>query len=399
MKRLAVFLMVCSCTIVAFGSGFQLNEHNASGAAMGNAFTASVDNASAIFYNPAGLSFLEGTNVNFGGTLLFPQSSWTSLDGSVTTDQKDKLHLAPSVYLSYPVSEKLTLGIGSFSPYGLETDWPTGWPGTQLADRTAIRTFFISPTAAYRVNDDFSFAVQLNYVPADVLIQRRLGFVDSLGEISMSGDGDGWGASAGFMWKISDRTRLGGFYRSSVDIDFTGEADFDDIPQPFRPLLYDSGIEAAVELPETYGLGLAIQLNDHLLMEIGWMFTGWSSYSDLTVYREDGSLMTSVPKNWEDCSMYKLGFKYNYSDRLTLRAGYIYDETGAPDDTLDPSLPDSNRNDLTCGFDYKFKTFTLSGYAMWVHFNSRTTTVQDQGFNGTYETDVMIAGVSMNYRF
>lgn len=385
--------------MLAMGSGFQLNEHNASGAAMGNAYTANVDNASAIFYNPGALGFVEGTTVNFGSTFTYPTSTWNSLDGSLSTDQKTKINMVPSIYISYQLSDRTTVGIGSFSQYGLETDWPHGWPGTELADRTKIRTFYISPTVSYKVNDDFSIGLQVNYVPADVLIQKGLNFVDTLATVDMAGDGDGWGFSGGFLWKINDRTKLGGFYRSSVDIDFEGKADFDGVPTPFLPLLYDSDITASVELPETYGLGLSYQLNDQWLMEVGFMTTGWSSYGELTVHRADGSLLTSVPKNWKDVSMYKLGFRYDYSETLTLRFGYIYDETGAPDDTLDPSLPDSNRNDFTCGFDWKWHGFTISGYAMYVHFNSRTTTTQFEGFNGMYETDVLLTGVSLNYRF
>ena len=399
MKRLAVFLVACSCAVVAFGSGFQLNEHSASGAAMGNAYTASVDNASAIFYNPGALTMVDGMSVNFGSTVVFPSSSWTSIDGMLSTDQKTKINVAPTMYMSYQLNEKVTLGIGSFSQYGLETDWPHGWPGTELADRTKIRTFYISPTAAFKVNDNFSIGIQVNYVPADVLIQKGISFVDTLATVNMSGDGDGWGASGGFLWKINDRAKLGGFYRSSVDIEFSGEADFDGVPTPFLPVVYDTDIIASVELPETYGLGLSYQINEQLMMEIGIMRTGWSSYSDLTVFRADGSTMTSVPKNWDDVTMYKIGLKYDYSDRLTLRAGYIYDEASAPDATLDPSLPDNNRNDISCGFNYKFKSFMLSGYAMYVHFNERTTTTQDVGFNGTYKTDVLLTGLSINYRF
>jgi len=401
MKRLAVFLIACFSAVVVFGSGFQLNEHSASGAAMGNAYTASVDNASAIFYNPGALGFVDGMSVNFGSTVVFPTSSWTSLDGMQSTDAKTKVNLVPTMFISYQLNEKVTLGIGSFSQYGLETDWPHGWPGTELADRTKIRTFFISPTAAFKVNENFSFAIQANYVPADVLIQKGLNFVDTLATVDMAGDGDGWGATAGFLWKINEKAKLGGFYRTSVKIDFTGEVDFDGVPTPFLPLLFDSNIEASVELPETWGLGLSYQVNDQLMVEVGYMATGWSSYNVLEVYREGmpDVPMTSVPKNWEDVAMYKIGVKYDYNDHLTLRAGYIYDEAGAPDDTLDPSLPDSNRNDWSAGFDYKFKSFTLSGYAMWVHFNSRTTTTQFEGFNGLYETDAILTGVSINYRF
>ncbi|RLE19413.1 MAG: hypothetical protein DRJ14_00790 [Acidobacteria bacterium] len=400
MKKLTAVCVGLLATALAFSSGFQVNEQNAQGAAMGNAYVASVDNASAMFYNPGALAFVQGVDVNISSVVFFPSSSWTSLDGSLTTDQKTKVNWLPSVYISYQLNDKVVVGISEFTQYGLETDWPTEWPGSQLSDRTKIRTFNVAPTIAFKLTDNFSMGFQVNWVGADVLIQKTISFVDQTSWLDMSGDGDGWGASAGFLWKVNDRINVGGFWRSSVNVKFDGEVDFDNVPTPFLPVLYDGEISAGVKLPQTWGLDVAYKLNEKWLVEIGFMNTEWSDYDVLAVTRKDtGRLLTAVPKNWTNVTMYKVGVKYDFSEKLTLRAGYIYDEAGNPDNTLDPSLPDNNRNDFSAGFDWKFKNFTVSAFAMYVRFNDRTTTTQIDNLNGSYSTDAILVGAGLDYRF
>ncbi len=400
MKKLTAICVGLLVGALAFSSGFQVNENNAQGAAMGNAYVASVNNASAMFYNPGALAFVNGIDVNVSSTVFYPTSSWTSLDGTQSTDQKTKINWLPSVYISYQLNDKVVVGISEFTQYGLETDWPTEWPGSQLSDRTKIRTFNVAPTIAFKLTDNFSLGFQLNWVGSDVLIQKTISFVDQTAWLDMSGDGDGWGASAGFLWKLNDRINVGGFWRSAVNIKYDGTADFDNVPVPFLPVLYDGKIKAGVKLPQTWGLDVAYQLNDKWMVELGFMNTEWSDYDTLAVYRKDtGHLLSAVPKNWENVTMYKVGVKYNFSEKLTLRAGYIYDEAGNPDTTLDPSLPDSNRNDYSVGFDWKFKDFTVSAFAMYVRFNDRTTTTQIDHFNGTYSTDALLVGAALDYRF
>ncbi|NOZ13372.1 MAG: hypothetical protein GXO69_06955 [Acidobacteria bacterium] len=400
MKKLTVVFVGLLATALAFSSGFQVNENNAQGAAMGNAYVASVDNASAMFYNPGALAFVKGIDVNFGASVYYPTSSWTSLDGTISTDQKTKINWLPAVYVSYQLSDRVVVGISEFTQYGLETDWPTEWPGSQLSDRTKIRTFNVAPTIAFQLTDNFSLGFQLNWVGSDVLIQKTINFIDQTAWVDMSGDGDGWGASAGFLWKLNNKVNVGGFWRSAVNIKYDGKVDFDNVPRPFLPVLYDGGIKSEVKLPQTWGLDVSYQLADRWMVEVGFMNTEWSDYGVLKVTRKDtGGILSSVPKNWENVTMYKMGLKYDYSEKLTLRAGYIYDEAGNPDTTLDPSLPDSNRNDFSVGFDWKYKTFTLSGFAMYVRFNDRTTTTQMDNFNGSYSTDALVVGATLDYRF
>lgn len=398
-KILTIIGTVLIFTTLGFSAGFQLNEHSASAMGMGNAYTAHVNDASAIYFNPGALAFVEGQTFNAGVAFVNPHFSWEAIDGSDKVDAKNKLLPIPAFYYSKQLSDRITFGFGSFTPYGLETDWPTGWAGTQLADRTRIETFYLSPTIGIKLTDNFSIGFQANLVLADVLITKKVGFVDSFGDVRMSGDDQGWGGSFGFLWKVNDKFNIGGSWRSSVDLKFTGEVDFDNIPTTFLPVLYDGDIFASVKLPQTWTLACSYQVNDRLLFAFDFFHTDWSSYNTLTVFRDTGSLLSSVRKEWDNVDAYRFGVKYKLNDKYTLYGGYIYDETPAPDHTADPSLPDSNRNDFTVGIDWHHGDFTFSVSGMWVRSDSRTVTEHYEGFNGYYEAQAYLLNVGFNYKF
>ncbi len=400
MRKFITLISGLLLSVMAFSAGFQLNEHSATYAAMGNATVANARNASAIFYNPAGLTSMTGLNISFNSTLVYPESSWYSLDGSLKTDQKKHLNVLPAVYVTKQLNDRVTVGIGEFSQYGLQTDWPAGWPGTELANRTYIRTFYISPTISFKVTDTFSVGIQANYVLSDVLITNQVNFVDQFADVEMSGDGDGWGGSFGFQWNVTDKFHIGGMWRSKVTIHFDGDVDFDNVPRPFLPILYDGPITAKVTLPQTWALGFSYQYNERLEIAFELFHTDWSSYDKLEAVRANGQILKSSPKYWKNVDSYRLGIAYKINDEFTFKCGYIYDENPAPDETVEPTLPDSDRNDYSVGLDWHFsKNLTISSYFMYVHFNDRTVNGNLSGFDGVYKTDAYLLGFGLDYRF
>ncbi len=400
MRKFVSIIMALTLSALAFSAGFQLNEHSSTYAGMGNAVVANARNASAIFYNPGALTYLPGLNVSMNVSLIYPESHWESLDGSMRTDQKKHLNVLPAFYITKQLNDRVTVGIGEFSQYGLQTDWPAGWPGTELADRTYIRTFFISPTVAFKLTDNFSIGIQANYVLSDVLITNQINFIDQYADVELSGDGDGWGGSFGFEWDITDKFHIGGMWRSEVTIHFDGDADFDNVPTPFLPILYDGPITAKVTLPQTWAIGASYQYSENLEIAVEWFHTDWSSYDKLEAVRKNGEVLKSVPKLWKNVDSYRLGIAYKLNNEFTVKFGYIYDENPAPDETVEPTLPDADRNDYSVGLDWHFnKNLTISSFFMYVDFDDRTVVNNQSGFDGVYKTSALLLGFGLDYRF
>jgi long-chain fatty acid transport protein len=155
----------------ADAGSFALNEQSVSG--LGSAYAggaAQAEDASTIFFNPAGIALLDQGEFQLGGHYIFPQATFTN-QGSLYNLPNTPLngerisggnggdggvdHLLPNVYLSQPVFRSsqygdLSVGVGLSVPFGLETDYSPGWVGRYVALRTKVTTFDIQPTIAYR---------------------------------------------------------------------------------------------------------------------------------------------------------------------------------------------------------------------------------------------------------
>ena len=158
--------MIPAMILVAFSgaagaSGFQLAEQNGSG--LGNAYAGSAavaDNASTIYFNPAGMTQLQGMEVSGGLALIKPSFKFKN-DGSNTGalntagDGGDAGGLAalPNGYASMALNKDLYVGIGVGAPFGLTTEYDDRWLGAAHSVKFEIVTYNVNPSIAYRVYD------------------------------------------------------------------------------------------------------------------------------------------------------------------------------------------------------------------------------------------------------
>jgi long-chain fatty acid transport protein len=134
-----------------YAGGFQLNEHGAKALAMGGAFTAVANDASAIYWNGAGLSYLSGTNISFGASFIAPTSSFRGVTPDVTKYRGKNLLFYPvNFFVSHKFNDKFSAGLGFTTPFGLGTEWDENWPGKYLAIETSLQTFIVTPVVSYK---------------------------------------------------------------------------------------------------------------------------------------------------------------------------------------------------------------------------------------------------------
>ena len=168
--KIILFVIIYFITIPAllFGSGFAIYEHGISANGLAGAFGGIANNASAIFYNPAALSFLEpGAHLTLGTTFIIPKFSWEAIvsngAGNFPTarkvDMNDNLFFPSNLYYAVKSDGNLSYGVGFFNPFGLGTDWPADWEGRFNLISVDLKTFFLNPTVAYSINPQLSIAV------------------------------------------------------------------------------------------------------------------------------------------------------------------------------------------------------------------------------------------------
>ncbi len=206
-RSVVLVAMLSVVALVSFGGGFQLNEHGARSMAQGGAFAARAADGSAIFFNPAGLSFQKGTSFMAGTTLIATAGEYIST-GGVTTEQLAGTFFPSNAYITHTLDNGLAFGIGFFSPYGLGTEWPNPWAGDTLAVQTELKSFYLNPTISYRINEQFAIAVGASYVWSDVSLNYRVATYASLvplapgkGTAELTGKGTAVNWNVGVMYK------------------------------------------------------------------------------------------------------------------------------------------------------------------------------------------------------
>lgn len=422
----------------AFASGFALKEQGISG--LGNAYAgaaAVAEDASTMFFNPAGMAKLRGNQMLGGSTFISPESEFTN-SGSTTPfgtaltgpngGDAGQDALVPHAYLMWDVNADLKLGIGITSPYGLVTGYDDGWVGRYHAITSKLMTINVQPTIAYRVNEQFAVGagVQFQYIKATLTNALDFGTIclGSLpaaacgalglapqgadGHIRLTGDDWGYGFTLGAMWEPTRSTRVGLGFRSKVDHTLEGDADFT-VPTSATALtstgrFRDTSVKGAVQTPESLSLSIVHDLNPRwsLLGDVTW--TNWSRFKELR-FRFGNPLQPEsvTPENWKDAYFFSVGATYRHNDTWTFRIGLAYDQTPVPDADRTARLPDNDRIWIALGASYavtpKLKFDVGYSHIFMDESGIRNLSSTNHVQAGTYNSQIDILGVGMSFKF
>lgn len=348
----------------AFASGFQLLEQNSSD--LGNAYAGSAavaENASTIFYNPAGMTQLKERELSTGVTAIGTSykfndkgSSVGFLTGTGTGGNGGGWGFVPNAYMSWALNKDLYLGLGLGAPFGLKTEYDNQWVGAAQSTKFDVKTYNLNPSVAFRVNDQVSVGAGLNWQRLTADYTRQVAVVSGVtaaSPLALDLQGDAWGWNVGALFTVSPATKLGVSYRSKISYDLTGGINITG-PSAALNASRSSGAKTSLELPDTFILSGTHQLTDklQLLGDISW--TGWSSIPKLDIVRTNGALSGETAQtlitDFRDTTRVAVGANYQYRGDLKLKLGLAYDQTpvkGAS--TRLVSLPDNDRTWFSAG--------------------------------------------------
>lgn len=427
----------------AWGSAFGLLEQNASGVGRAFAGTAAVaDDASTIYFNPAGLTKLNAREVmasvadinistdfhNVGSLAALGQPLGADGGGASSTTP------VPSLYVSWPLSDRLFAGIGVNAPFGLKTDYNSNWIGRFQAERSEVKTVNVNPTLAWKLNDAWSFGIGADYqhINAELgsavnytaviaqanpaLVPTNLGLQ---GQTRVKGSDSAWGFNLGLLYQPSDMTRIGLNYRSAIrytvngDVQFTapatasagGTAVIGAVSSPGGPLS-NGGVSLDLKVPQsaTFSIVHEVDPNISIMADVAW--TAWSSIPQLAVVRSSGATLSVTPEKWTDTWRFAAGADIKVNPRWVVRAGVAEDQAPVPENTRTARLPDNDRTWLTFGASWAATPgFKIDmGYA---HLLVRDADLnQNQGstaayglVNGTQRTAIDIFALQAVFKF
>jgi len=441
-----VFSVLVTTTQNSYSAGFAIIEQSVSG--LGNAFaggSASTNDASAMYFNPATMMQLEGKPLNFGLHAISPSVKFTN-NGSTKNPNIGGFStggnggdagvtaVVPNFYFAMEVDENTKFGIGINAPFGLATRYEDGWVGRYQSVDSEIQTVNINPALAFNMTPSLSFGVgfSVQYINAELTNAIDIGTICAglvttppsdctgliPGDVGSDGyskvTGDSWsmGYNLGFLYAVDKNTNISAAYRSKVKQSLGGDADFtlpqqvsDNQIQALQVFFADTGVSANVTLPETASFSGSHKINEKWKIMADVTFTKWSRFSELVLEFENPNKPATTEENhWEDSMRLSVGADWIVMPALTLRTGLAYDE-GASQDKIyrSPRVPDSDRTWLAFGLTYELnKRASLdAGYAHLFISNSdieRTGSTGDT-LIGSYESSVDILSVAFNWVF
>ena len=425
----AVLVLVFSST--AFAEGFALYEYSARGIALGGAMVARKPDASAVAYNPALLARLPGVNVMAGVSTITPVGkvdTWDSQGNKETTSLKPSTWAIPHMYYTHQINDDFTFGIGEFTRYGLGFEYPHNWPGRFNIYEVSLQSASVNPNIAWAATDKLSLAVGAEIVYVNLDLKKRAqvdlnrafpgmpGTAEFDSNIQDASDtGLGWNAA--MHYQFTDQWAVGLLYRSQVRVHAKGEVEYTlvgyDSPSPFGGAVAqgikdsqfrDGKAHATVVLPDSLAGGIAFTPIPELSFEFTATWTRWSSFRDLGIHLPQPIGKSTSHKHWKDAWRLGFGIEYSPLDWLTLRAGYVFDQSPMPTGSNQDYLVPTNDRDIwsfglgftwdNWGLDLTYALIDAKGRVYHANDDTGVLRSRTHASNATH-----VASMSLSYSF
>lgn len=402
-----LILMICILLFprLADASGFSVYDFGAEEQAQGNAVAAQVDSPSAVFYNPAKLSDLDGIQLKVGTSFLFSKITFQSDATNIETSIEPGPFFPSYFFVTSRWNDRWSAGFGVFSAIGNEVEYPADWEGRFFLTSSKLLQLNLSPTVAYKISERLSIGggAVVTYATFKRSNQINLAPLPGEGTLDVDADGVGVGGVIGAKLKMGAST-LGVVYKSPMTITFKGDADFT-APGLAALFLQDGDIRSTQKFPQMVILGFAHQPVPEMTLEIDLQWTNWNSFNEQTLRFEDpvlGIQEVTVPFHWKDTWTVRTGGHYNVTDAVAVRLGYVFDPSAVPGETLGPLIPELDKHIVEGGVGFQRGQWALDIFYGVIFGQSRKADNSLPGMpvhRGTYDASGHGGGVSVRYQF
>ena len=408
-KRLLLTASFVLPAAMAFSAGYQLNLQGLRQLAMGGGGVAMPWDAATLFYNPAGLSRLDGIQVYGSGLLIVPRVEYANAATGSVVRAQNQTFTPFNVYLGGSIKgvKGLGAGIGIYTPFGSGIKWDDNWTGRYLTQNILLETFFVQPTLSYQFNDAISIGGGFVYAFGKVNLSKAVPVQELTtpdGQATLDGKAHGTGYNVGVSLKASDRLRFGISYRSRVDMHAdNGTVSFSNIPATVAGNFPNTSFDATLPLPEVLSVGAAWKAMDRLTLQLDFNLVGWKAYDTLAFNYGAaiaGSTRNANARLYSNRLATRLGAHYKATERLAIMLGAAYDPSPARDGYISPDLPDANRITLSGGISYRPSAkLTILAAVEYLTSDKRDASYNDAAFSGTYQLKAITPGIGITYDF
>ncbi|WP_120993095.1 OmpP1/FadL family transporter [Stutzerimonas urumqiensis] len=407
-------LAVAACSTYSLAAGFAINEQSVS--SMGTSFagrSSSGEDATTVFGNPAAMSRLKREEISLGAAAIIAKTDIEDASGPAGTNDGDMVPLVgvPMGYWVKPLDEKVTFGLGVYVPFGLVTDYESGFQGRYEGDYSEVRVITIQPTLSYRFNEHLSVGMGATINRIDGELESAVpspipGLSDS--RVKIKGDDVAAGFNIGVLYEFTPSTRVGLTYHSKVEYELEGETKV----RGNNPVLtaigaygeYDASLD--LTLPEMIDMSVTHELNDQWTLYAGAAFTRWSRLEEIRVNNSGvpagpaSASFASIAEeqDWHDSWSYAIGAAYKLNPQLVLRAGLALDQTPTNNTHRSPRIPSDDRKAFSLGLGYS-PTDDITVDLAYSYLKEDDASVEQDTYSATYENSAHGLGAQVSYRF
>jgi long-chain fatty acid transport protein len=411
MKKIASLLTLMLIPVICSASGYALYEMNARAHGMAHAYIARVDDPSAIWYNPAALTRIKGTEVYGSVTWINTGGDFTPDLTGIKIDAVEGNHFPPNFYVAHEMSDNWRLGVGFYTPFGLRTEWPEASLPAFVSQKADLKAFYLTPSVAYKINPYLSVGGGFDIVWSDVELERNVSLAPLAPAVlfnRIKADGTDFGFNLGALIETSSNLNFAFTYKSKVDVDYDGTVEFTSVPPQFTTFFPNGDASVKLPLPAQFMVG-ASTTYEKFSIEADIIYTFWDQLDSIPVNFAINTPVlpdTSIIRNFDNGWSFRLGVEYSLNDNMRLRGGYLFDETPAPDQAIDPVLPDGTRNGVTFGFGYVAEGWSFDIGYMALFQDDRTSPLNNfvtppgnRIAAGTYNQNANLLAFGFGYKF
>jgi long-chain fatty acid transport protein len=399
--RFACAALVATAAAVAarpcLASGFLIYDISGEGMGRASAVSADSNEPAAVWFNPANLVYMKGVGASAGGAFITSKSSFSPSGGGADTSSQRGNFFLPAIFANALVTDRVAVGMGAYSTFGIGIRWPNDWQGRESAIHASLQTLTFNPTVAVKLHRRASVAAGFDAVRSVVDFTNGLPTLVG-GDVRLAGGTWGFGFNVAGLYMIDPgRLHVALTYRSRVKLDFDGQANFSPTNPDFAPTLPDQSGTASITLPDIITVGVMGRPRGDLALSFDANLVLWSTYDRLDIDFQTAPDRAIVP-NGRNTVTLRGGADWSFPARwpgLHLRGGLIYDRSAIPSNNLGPGLPDSDRIDVALGAGYSLGHFRADLGYLLVVFLPAEATAAEEGPVGTYNTIAHLIGLTL----
>ncbi|WP_139708909.1 OmpP1/FadL family transporter [Aeromonas allosaccharophila] len=331
--RLLSLMLAALLSPSAMAGGLALYETSTANSALANAGAAArAQGAETIASNPAGMTKLEGTQLQVNGGVVYGDLELDLDNGG--NNGGNALQTAPlgSVYLTHAINDQWVAGLGMFGSHGLGIDYGDGWDGRGYAQSAKLTGIALAPSLAYRIDANWSVGASLiaMHGSLDTSLDVAAAGLNPIQGQEFSDSDWAYGASFGVLYELDQHSRIGLSYFSELKWELEDQL-FSSVPGGL------GGLGVDMMIPQTITLSGYHQLNDQwtLLASANWQ--QWSRFGDIDV--NSAPYSTTVDMHYKDTWHLSLGTQFDVTPTLRLSSGIAYDSSAVSDADRTVNLP------------------------------------------------------------